>query len=197
MSTLRRIQSSRENGKLSHGPTTDAGKQASATNSLRHGMLAQTVVLTGESKDRFITLLQALVDEYNPVTESETSLVESMAVARWRQMRVWGIEKSGFDREMARLPGPAPVRAAIAFKNLSDSSRSLDLILRYEARFERQFQQALKNLLLRQASRPETIEFCDTMISLASATWEDEIEPFKLELPDEPNPTSEHPPSGT
>src|SRR4051812_15574236 len=118
MSSLRKIQSSRANGARSRGPSTPAGKQVSAMNGLRHGMLAQTVVLTGESKSRFIALLQALVEEYQPPTESETGLVEAMAVARWRQMRVWGIEKSDFDREMSRHAGPAPIRAAIAFRNL-------------------------------------------------------------------------------
>ena len=84
MSSNRRIQSSRANGARSRGPISEQGKLVSSQNGLRHGMLARTVVLEGESKDRFVALLQALLVEYEPATETETAFVESMAVARWR-----------------------------------------------------------------------------------------------------------------
>ena len=41
------------------------------------------------------------MDEYKPSTASQVSLVETMAVARWRQLRVWGVQKAGMDRDMA------------------------------------------------------------------------------------------------
>ena len=173
MTSLRKITSSRTNGAKSRGPVTAAGKAASARNSLRHGMLAQTVVLEGESQSRFIALLESLMAEYSPVSESEVSLVEAMAVAQWRRLRVWAIEKCHFVREMARHPGSPPMRAAVAFRELSDSSRSLDVISRYESRFERQYASALRNLLDRQARRRVSGEEPYPSISLASGTWEE------------------------
>ena len=150
MSCPSKIQSARANGALSHGPVTPEGKQASSRNSTRHGLLSQTVVLEGESKERFEELLLALTAELKPRTTIEASLVETMAVARWRQLRVLGIQKAEFDLEMARQAAPEskPVRAAIVFRNLADNSRVLDVLLRYEVAYDRQFFRAL-NLLLK------------------------------------------------
>ena len=101
MPTDKQIQASRTNGALSRGPVTEQGKRNSAGNSTRHGLLAQTVVLDEEDADRFQELLASFMDEYKPSTASQVSLVETMAVARWRQLRVWGVQKAGMDRDMA------------------------------------------------------------------------------------------------
>jgi hypothetical protein len=101
----------------SRSPTNERGKQNSARNSTRHGLLAGTVVLREESADRFLTLLAAYTGEYQPTTASQVSLVETMAVARWRQLRVWGAQKTAMDRDMALQDpnvGPACVRALLA-----------------------------------------------------------------------------------
>jgi hypothetical protein len=65
------------------------------------------------------------------------------------------MEKASLDHEMraqaelrissARMEGATP--AALAFKSLSDNSRSLDLMNRYEARYERQYFRAHRRLL--------------------------------------------------
>ena len=154
MNSERRIQASRANGARSHGPITAPGKLNSSRNSTRHGILATTIVLDSESKSRFEDLLVAYTIEFQPRTPAETNLVESMAIARWRQLRVLHIQRAGFDLEMARQETPednAPVRAATVFRNLSDNSRSLDLLLRYETAFDRQFTRALSALLKLQA----------------------------------------------
>jgi len=82
MPTDKQIQASRTNGALSRGPATEQGKRNSASNSTRHGLLAQTVVLDEEDADRFQELLASFMDEYKPSTASQVSLVETMAVAR-------------------------------------------------------------------------------------------------------------------
>lgn len=53
MSSQRRIQASRTNGALSRGPKTPKGKARSAGHNLRYGILAQTLVLEGESREAF------------------------------------------------------------------------------------------------------------------------------------------------
>src|SRR5580658_3173544 len=84
MSTERQQQASRMNGSKSHGPVTPEGTLASSRNAMTHGMLSGTVVLKGESTDRFLSLLTALFEEFQPRSPFENSLIENMAVTRWR-----------------------------------------------------------------------------------------------------------------
>jgi hypothetical protein len=100
MSSQRRIDSSRRNGALSRGPITEAGKSRSSRNNLRHGILAQTVVLENEDKNAFIEYLIAFEDEHQPGDQTELDLVETMAVARWRVRRLWAMEKANLEEEM-------------------------------------------------------------------------------------------------
>jgi hypothetical protein len=113
MSTDARILASQANGKRSRGPVTPAGKRKSSKNSLRHGILAQTVVLDDEDRQPFLNFIVALERDLKPATENERALIENMAVSRWRQMRIWGIEKAGLRHEMEKstqppMPLPAP-----------------------------------------------------------------------------------------
>jgi hypothetical protein len=102
MGTERQKQASRANGSKSRGPATPEGKLTSSRNAEKHGLLSGTVVLEGESTDRFLELVTALHEEFQPQTPFEESLVENMAAARWRQMRIWGMEKAGMDHETRR-----------------------------------------------------------------------------------------------
>jgi hypothetical protein len=163
MRTENQKQAARANGAKSRGPITPEGKLASSRNALTHGMLAGTVVLRGESEERFNLLVAALHDELQPQTTVEITLVENMAVARWRQMRIWGMEKANLEHEMraqaeARFAteddstegDPAEdsaTRCALAFRALSDDSRSLELINRYESRYDRQYLRAHRRFL--------------------------------------------------
>jgi hypothetical protein len=154
MSSDKQIQTSKTNGALSRGPVTAPGKRNSARNSLRHGLLAQTVVLKEEAEDRFLDLLAGYMDEYNPRTASQVSLVETMAVARWRQLRVWGAQKTEMDRDMANQDpsvGPPSVRALLALRGSPECVCPPDVLLRYEIAFDRQFSRALTRLLALQS----------------------------------------------
>ncbi len=82
------------NGARSHGPVTAQGKRNSARDSTRHGLLAATVVLEVEAEERFLALLAEYMDEHQPRTATEISLIETMAVARWQLLRVWGAQKT-------------------------------------------------------------------------------------------------------
>jgi hypothetical protein len=134
----------------STGPKTPHGKRRSAQNARRHGLLSSSVVLPGENPRAFTRLLAGYRAEYRPATRVEHDLVETMAVARWRQMRLWGMEKAGMVHEIAQYPADSAddhaTRAALAFRKLSDSGRSLDLQHRYDARLARQYQRALQLL---------------------------------------------------
>jgi len=185
MQSEKQIQASKTNGARSRGPITEKGKQNSARNSAHHGLLAQTVVLNEESADRFQELLAAYMDDYKPRSASQVSLVESMAVARWRLLRIWGVQKSTMDRDMALQDpnlGAAPIRASVALRGSQESLCPPELLLRYEIAFDRQFSRALTRLLTLQAlpaARQPIPYHSDTP---AGQTWKEE----NIPLPNEP-----------
>jgi len=179
MSSPVKAQFARANGALSHGPVTPEGKERSARNATRHGLLSSTIVLEGESQERFDALLSELTADLQPRNSVETALVETMAAARWRYLRILGIQKAQFDIEMARQTGSrALVRATTAFRDLSDNSHALDLLLRYEVAFDRQYTRALNSLLKLRATRAADGQRPETV----STTCE------KSKFPNEPNP---------
>jgi hypothetical protein len=124
MRSQKQIEASRINGAKSRGPVTLEGKQRAASNGWRQGILARTVVRDGESRDRFNQLFTSLIHELQPATAIENLLVQKMAVAQWRQMRLWGTEKTSIDEAPA-----ANDKSSIC-----------------ETRYDRQFDRALASL---------------------------------------------------
>ncbi|MDP9171292.1 MAG: hypothetical protein M3N54_11795 [Acidobacteriota bacterium] len=165
MSSQACILASRANGKRSRGPITKEGKAISSRNAEKHGLLSD-ILIAGENVDRFEALFPRLIAEHLPATESEFDMVENMAVNRWRQMRVWGIEAECLTSEIHRQVALAPelaaakpsARAAAGFRSLADNSMALQLASRYETRFERQYLRSLEFLRAREQARSDTSE---------------------------------------
>ena len=112
MSSIFRIAVSRANGAKSRGPITLAGKLASSANSarstgpvtpdgkalssqnaIRHGILAESIVLDSESAERFSEVLSTLQEELQPATSIESRYVETMALAEWGRLWLICLEK--------------------------------------------------------------------------------------------------------
>jgi hypothetical protein len=123
MATERQIQANQANAQKSTGPITPEGKRISSQNAGKsnavmsaaaHGLLSSTVVLKGESVRRFNDLATALILQFQPRNSAETSLVQTMIAARWRLLRMWGIQSAGFQLEMARQDPSAGSGAVLA-----------------------------------------------------------------------------------
>ena len=201
MATQNQIRANRANAKSSTGPKTAEGKKISAKNSTRHGMVAETVVLDGESDERFKELLADFTLQLKPRTAAESAIVETMAIARWKQMRIWGIQKAGFNLEMAELRSNCNVpatRGYMVFKKLADTSRVLDLQYRYETGYDRQFCRAF-SFFLKLREKPETqledADFTQMSFSFATATWEPGPEEIKYETQEAAEPPQDEPPT--
>jgi len=157
MSSQRQIDANRANGAKSHGPSSPEGRAISSQNGIRHSLFAKAVLLQGESTERFELLLATMRDELQPRNEIESGLVDTLALAKWRQMRVWALETAALNKEIRKqetacdehdaLNEDASTRAAIAFRVLGDQSRYLDLMTRYETRYDRQYNRTLDRLL--------------------------------------------------
>ncbi len=139
MPSERQKAASRANGAKSRGPVTPEGKLRSSRGNVEQGMLARTVVLDGESRHRFHALMTSLREELKPETAIENLLVHKMAVAHWRLLRVWGMEKAAI--------GSQPPASGIADKHVNI----------YEMRFDRQFTRALDRFEKFRAARTRQI----------------------------------------
>jgi hypothetical protein len=189
MSSILQSEVSRANGARSRGPVTDAGRLASQANSakstgpvtpegkarssqnaVRHGILAESVVLDSESVEGFYEVLSTLQDELQPVTSIESRYVETMALAEWRKLRLICLEKEQIAieirrQELADLSNLSNLssqdgatlspnhQTALAFRALSDESRAQELLNRYEARYDRQYQRSFNGLRAYRADR--------------------------------------------
>ena len=150
---MTRAEASRINGAKSTGPITPQGKARSSRNNTSHGLLARSVVLEEESETRFLAFYQRMFDEFRPSTDSELAALETMAAARWRQLRAWAFQRVALDRDIAfqdHNTGPAAVRAVDAFA--APNAPHLPLV-RYEISFDREYARALNRLLELQRSK--------------------------------------------
>jgi hypothetical protein len=183
MATERQIRANRANAAKSTGPVTPAGKRISSQNAARRPLIAGTVVLKGESKRRFNDLAAALTLQFQPRSFAETVLVQTMVAARWRLLRIWGIQTAAFELEMARArqkaePAEAAsgaVLAAIAFRTMADTSNALALQLRFEAAYDRQFNQAL-GMLLKLRAAPNVEIPCQPPLNVPAETWDEDLQ---------------------
>jgi len=147
----KKLAANRANGKKSKGPISVVGRRNSSRNGTRHGILADVVLLKGESRERFLALLNSFIAEFQPATPTEDTLVQKIAVAHWRQLRIWAMESAGTNHEMhlqseSMTTETAATRAVLAFRTLSNDTRYLEVINRYEHRFDIQYYRALEAL---------------------------------------------------
>jgi hypothetical protein len=161
MATEKQIAANRANAAKSTGPRTRIGKAISSQNAARHHLLAKTFVLRSECSERFQELVESLYAEYNPKTPTEIALVDTMATARWRLIRMSNLEAAIIDYEYSLESEPSSgvataARASLAYRRASDSGRSIELMNRAEARLQNQFNAALDRL--RRISRTNPID---------------------------------------
>jgi hypothetical protein len=134
-------EASRRNGTLSAGPVTIEGKARSAANANRHGLRAGPFrLLADEDPVAFNALLQALLARHKPADAVERHWVEGLAIALWRQRRADQLEGRILD---AGTDGPESARLP-----------SLDTLLRYRARIERDIRHAEAQLDSLRRARP-------------------------------------------
>jgi hypothetical protein len=164
MSSQRKSETARINGAKSRGPITEAGRETSSQNALKHGLTSgSAIVLACECQEDFDKIMDHFLSVYKPANAAEQDLVEEMVAARWRIRRLWTIETSLIDTEILKqnsistTPNPG-AKIGGAFRALSDESRSMALASRYESRLHRIYDHAYATLRELQQSRPPVPE---------------------------------------
>ena len=155
MSSQRKIDSARANGAKSHGPKTEAGRKISSRNAVTHGLYSKGVVIAKESTEQYQEMLDAYIQQFQPIGPVELDLVEEMVAAKWRQRRLWSIETDliedqiliqteKLDKDYSDYDPHCPL--SYAYAALAESG-SLPFLTRNESRLERAYSRSLKFLL--------------------------------------------------
>jgi hypothetical protein len=162
MISERQQDANRRNAAKSHGPITPEGRAAVRMNALKHGLTAAEIILpTTEDKLEFEQFRAGFEEECQPVGLLEQVLVEDLVVSRWRMNRVRKMEPGFFalryermKREIKDLSAlDAQAHLALIFRDDAQDANTIGKMSRYEARFERSFYKALKELQRLQSLR--------------------------------------------
>jgi len=162
MASQQQIDANRQNAWKSTGPKTPQGKAAVSRNAMTHGLTAQQAVISGEDKDEFEATRQSFEDELKPVGPLQTFLVEQIVMAAWRLARIRTLESGLFQlrladdtRDIERDYEHLTPRARLAYLFRRDirGHNTPAHLGRYEARVERSFYRALKELQRLQSAK--------------------------------------------
>jgi hypothetical protein len=96
MTSIKQIEANRRNALRSTGPT-EAGKQRSRCNAVRHGLTAETVIGTLEDSDDYRGFEAAIVADYEAQSAVERELLLRLASLLWRLRRATAIETGLFE----------------------------------------------------------------------------------------------------
>src|SRR5260370_28706576 len=84
MTSCRQLQANGRNALKSTGPRTEAGKQTSRCNAVRHGLTAETVITALEDAEDYKTFEAAITADYDAQSAVERELVLRLASILWR-----------------------------------------------------------------------------------------------------------------
>jgi hypothetical protein len=167
MTSAKKAQANRQNALKSTGPKTPEGKASVRHNALKHGLLAQEVLLQEEDEEALRELDERLRSELRPEGEIEDLLVEQIVAAQWRLRRMRRVEAGVFDWESSSAarsaadslnPLLAPIPEGTSMVGLSfirdaNSANAFSKLSRYETAIERSLYKALHELQRLQAAR--------------------------------------------
>jgi hypothetical protein len=105
-----------QNGRLSHGPKTEAGRRASSMNAISHGLTAKAALMLGDDPEDYQDLVDSHFARYSPVSDEECELVNSIADTAWRLLKVPIREAAMY--EVGRMQHPG-----LYFNEIEDNAR--------------------------------------------------------------------------
>ena len=140
MSTQKQIDANRRNALKSTGPKSDEGKAQSRMNALRHGLTAAQAVLPHENEDDYEKLRAGMLESYAPENSAVEALVEELANAYWRLMRLHRVDTHYWDQMGGSYNrGDEGISEAL----IQTPDRHMRNFFRYHAQVERSYYKAL------------------------------------------------------
>jgi hypothetical protein len=122
MTSFRQIEANRRNAQSSAGPKTEAGKQRSRGNAVRHGLTAETVIDVLEDLEDYKAFELSVTSDFDAQTAVERELVLRLASLLWRLRRATAIETGllQIQKETEREPMHAPQSLESTFISLME-----------------------------------------------------------------------------
>jgi hypothetical protein len=158
----KQLAANRANAKKCTGPVTLDGKKRSSQNARRHGVTAQTTVMTEEDRIQHDTFCHKMLTDLDPVGSIETFLASSVAEDAWRLNNVRAqcnniVAIGHFDGtgDLYDAEHPEIHTAITDAQTFRDNAKTLELLSLYEQRIHRAFQKHFDQLKKLQAERKD------------------------------------------
>jgi hypothetical protein len=113
MTSYRQIETNRRNALKSTGPRTEAGKEISRRNAVRHGLTAETIITALEDAEVYRAFEAAITADYDAQSTVERELVLRLASIFWRLRRASTMETGLFEIQTEHLRGHQQSRQLI------------------------------------------------------------------------------------
>jgi len=150
--TAAQLAANQANAQHSTGPTTPEGSAISSRNNLRHGFRSQSVLLPGDDGAEYQALFDELSSHFEPDDTTEIRHVREMVDAEWRLRRVRHQLENALTRRITALYHDDPEAPMIELQSraietlgIAEPGPSYLTWLRYETKFERQYDRANQN----------------------------------------------------
>ncbi|MCX5644073.1 MAG: hypothetical protein NTZ17_05230 [Phycisphaerae bacterium] len=185
MTSAAQVLANRSNAQKSTGPRTAQGKAVVSQNAVKHGLLAQEVVIKGEDPGEFEFYRDQMLGELAPVGQMEAMLAARVVSLSWRLQRAEQLQGAAFDAMYEKLTAepviklPALLRCKRADRPAGEAGRDdgalplgrvvvrdysnarvLDRLLMYERRIEQSLYRTMgelrKQRLMREMDTPAT-----------------------------------------
>ena len=148
-------EASRKNGAQSLGPISATGKQKSSKNSIRHGLTStEHTLLADEDPIQYREVIDAFIENLRPADKAELRLVEKIGNLDWRIERLVMMETCILNMEVSLQADQIAARfrdidgigfIVEAWKESLSASHCLDLLRRYLATLQHQFNTTVAN----------------------------------------------------
>jgi hypothetical protein len=148
MASTAQTNANHANAQHSTGPRTPEGKARVAQNAVRHGLTAKHLIVRPDEQEEFADVHQSLLDELQPHGALEHITFQELLHAAWNLRRFRRLEAERFNGGDDPLTDP-------------DFDAFLDRLGRYQARTQRAYYRALRELRTLQTERALRAEELD------------------------------------
>ena len=135
MASAAQLAANRANAQLSTGAKTAEGKSAVSRNALRHGLTAKHLVIREDEREEFTAFQAELSAELDPQGPIETITFDELLHAAWNL------------RRFRRLEAESSLGSIDDFTD-AQTTAVLDRLSRYQARSQRAYYRALRQVKL-------------------------------------------------